>query len=177
MSATDEESRRLVEKFLGTRDEPSFRALYRAHTPRMLALALRLTGGNRAEAEDAVQEAWMRSTAALANFQWRSSLSTWLGGFVVNCHRELSRRSFEPLDDDAAAIAAPQDSADLELLVRSLPDRCREVLVLHDIEGYTHEEIGRSLGIADGTSKHHLFRARKLLAALALPRKEKNHAE
>jgi RNA polymerase sigma-70 factor, ECF subfamily len=153
----------LVERFLETRSEESFRALYRAKTGRMLMLAQRLCGGSGHEAEDVVQEAWIRACTALPRFAWRSSLTTWLCGIVVNCVREARRTpEHQELEEEVAAPTREQ-RFDLEALVRRLPQRCREVIVLHDIEGYTHEEIGTLLGVAEGTSKHHLFRARQML--------------
>ena len=153
----------LVERFLETKSQESFRALYRAKTGRMLMLAERLCGGSGHDSEDVVQEAWIRACTALPRFAWRSSLTTWLCGIVVNCVREARRvPEHEELEEEVAAPAREQ-SLDLEALVRRLPQRCREVIVLHDIEGYTHEEIGTLLGVAEGTSKHHLFRARQML--------------
>jgi RNA polymerase sigma factor (sigma-70 family) len=153
----------LVERFLETRSEESFRALYRAKTGRMLMLAQRLCCGSGHEAEDIVQEAWIRACVALPRFAWRSSLTTWLCGIVVNCAREARRGpKHEELEEEVSAPTREQ-SFDLEALVRRLPQRCCEVIVLHDIEGYTHEEIGTLLGVAEGTSRHHLFRARQML--------------
>jgi RNA polymerase sigma factor (sigma-70 family) len=154
----------LVERFLETRSEESFRALYRAKTGRMLMLAQRLCGGSGHEAEDVVQEAWIRACVALPRFAWRSSLTTWLCGIVVNCVRE-ARRGPEHEELEEQEVAAPErdEKLDLEALMSRLPQRCREVIVLHDVEGYTHEEIATLLGVAEGTSRHHLFRARQML--------------
>jgi RNA polymerase sigma factor (sigma-70 family) len=154
----------LVERYLEKRSEESFRALYRAKAGRMLMLAQRLCGGSGHEAEDIVQEAWIRACAALPRFAWRSSLTTWLCGIVVNCVREARRApEHEELEEQEVAARMRGETLDLEALVRRLPQRCREVIVLHDIEGYTHEEIGTLLGVAEGTSRHHLFRARQML--------------
>lgn len=159
----DKDDLALVERFLKTRSEESFRALYRAKTGRMLMLAQRLCGGSGHEAEDVVQEAWIRACVALPRFAWRSSLTTWLCGIVVNCAREARRGpEHEELEEEMAAPLRGE-MLDLEALVRRLPPRCREVIVLHDVEGYTHEEISTLLGMAEGTSRHHLFRARQML--------------
>jgi len=163
-----ETDRALAEQFVRARDEASFRALYRAHTPALL-LALRIAGGNSGQAEDAVQEAWLRAVRGLAGFRWESSLRTWLCGITINCCLELRRRQPGTSELDAAPEQAvpppPVGVVELESLVRQLPDSYREVLVLHDVEGYTHEEIGRLLGISEGTSKSQLSRARRTMRA------------
>jgi RNA polymerase sigma-70 factor (ECF subfamily) len=157
------------------RDEGSFVALYREHTPYLYRLALRLVGGRAAEAEDAVQDTWLRATARLAEFRGESSLRTWLAGFAINCCRER-RRKRDP--DDGAREAEPSrehpfvDRLDLERAIAALPDGHREVLVLHDLEGFTHEEIAARLGIVPGTSKSQLSRARSALRA-AMARAER----
>jgi RNA polymerase sigma-70 factor, ECF subfamily len=153
-----------LELFVRTRDEQVFRTLYRIHTPRMFSLALRLVGGNQHDAEDIVQDAWSRACRLLSQFRGDSQLSTWLCGIVVNCFRELRRQNWEEAGEIPEQTAPSTSSSDLEQLVRRLPERSRVVLVLHDIEGYTHGEIAHTLGIAEGTSKHHLFRARRCLA-------------
>lgn len=155
----------LLDRFLASRDETAFRLLYRQMTPQMLSLALRLTGGRSQDAEDVVQEAWSRACKLFAQFRRESRLSTWLCGIVVNCFRERKRVERYEVTDLVEEAARPAGSLELEQLVRRLPDRCREVLVLHDVEGYTHKEISRALKIAEGTSKHQLFRARRLLEA------------
>jgi len=164
-----EDDRAAVRQFLATRDEDAFRRLYRTHTPRMLMLALRLCGGVHQNAEDVVQEAWSRACQSLAGFRGDSALSTWLCGIVVNCFREQRRSAFGMMDDVAEPMVPPPSDGSLEQLVQQLPARCREVLVLHDIEGYKHEEIARMLQIAEGTSKHYLFRARQLLTDWLTP--------
>ena len=124
-------------------------------------------GGRAAEAEDAVQDTWVRATARLAEFRGESSLRTWLAGFAINCCRERRRRR----DPDGAPAPAPSvddpvvDRLDLERAIAALPDGHREVFVLHDLEGFTHEEIAARLGIVPGTSKSQLSRARSALRA------------
>src|SRR5688572_6791136 len=167
-----EGDRDLVEGYLRRQDEDTFRRLYRRHTPVLYLMALRLMGGTGRGAEDAVQEAWIRALRGLASFRWEASLRTWLTGITIRVCRESLRRQagrFEPLPFEAAG--APSDHGkgariDLERAVRMLPDGAREVLVLHDIEGLTHEEIGDRLGIQDGTSKSQLHKARKMLRVL-----------
>lgn len=156
--------RKLVAQFLASRAEDVFRELYRRHTPAVYSFAIRMLGGAEQDAEDAVQEVWIRAAATLGRFQWASSLRTWLIGIAVNCCREVMRDRGIPVDSTDEQVTPPAAAAiDLEELIRRLPEGCREVLVLHDIEGYTHQEIAVLAGIAPGTSKHHLFRARKKL--------------
>jgi RNA polymerase sigma-70 factor (ECF subfamily) len=159
----------LLATFLARRDEASFLVLYRAHTPYLYRLALRLLGGRRADAEDAVQDAWLRATPRLAGFRGESALRTWLAAFAINCCRERLRRrgpvleDTSPRDDETPGAAVPpeEDRLALEQAIARLPDGCREILVLHDLEGYTHEEIAGRLGIVAGTSKSQLARARR----------------
>ena len=160
--------RELVARFLRDRDEVSFRALYRAHTPALLLFAERFTGGSLADAEDAVQEMWIRAVRALPEFRWESSLRTWLTSIAINCCREILRRR---RPEEGFVHEAPADEmrvpppavTDLESLVRALPPGYRQVLLLHDLEGCTHEEIAARLAISPGTSKSQLSRARRLL--------------
>ncbi len=163
---TDDAPRRQVEAFLAARDEGSFLALYRAHTPFLLLMAQRLLG-DAAEAEDAIQETWVRAVRALPGFRWESSLRTWLASIAINCAREALRRRGPGTEGEPYLLDPPTPSpsvpGEIEALVRRLPDGYREVLVLHDIEGYTHEEIALQMGIRPGTSKSQLSRARRLL--------------
>ena len=140
----DIDDRRLVSAYLRSRDEAAFRALFHRHTPALYLLALRLEGGRSSEADDVVQEAWVRAIARLSAFEWRSALRTWLAGFVVRCSRELRRRpAAGPLDDEIVGLdeAHPDTRLDLERALRRLPDGYREVVVLHDCEGWP---MGRS---------------------------------
>jgi RNA polymerase sigma-70 factor (ECF subfamily) len=160
----------LVARFVTHGDEEAFRLLFRQHSPRMYAMALRLMGGRAADAEDVVQDAWLRAAARLGGFEWRSALSTWLTSIVINCARERLRATPVTADGTEAPtpLAPPDASAeriDLDRAIASLPDGYREVLVLHDIHGLTHEEIARALDVAPGTSKSQLFHARRAVRA------------
>jgi len=163
--------RDLVARFLATGDEDAFRLLFRRHTPRLYAMAWRLLAHHTADVDDAVQETWKRAAAALGGFAWKAAFGTWLTGILINCARE--RRKQRPLQQvdgvplsDIAASERPRDSTiDLERAIADLPDGYREVLILHDVEGYTHDEIGALLGIASGTSKSQLFHARQAMRA------------
>ncbi len=162
----------LVGRFMRTQDEATFRALYRRHTPALYPLALRLVGGSESEAEDAIQETWMRACKTLAVFEWKSTLRTWLSGILINrvreMHRDVRRRNEQELLDECLnpTNTRPGEQIDLERAIARLSAGYRHVLVLHDIEGYTHEEIGAQLEISIGTSKSQLFHARKALRSL-----------
>lgn len=158
------EDRELVASFLTDRAESRFRKLYRRHTPRMLRLARRLSFDGIPNAEDVVQEAWVRAVRAMPGFEWRSSLSAWLGGIVVNIAREHRRASerglLEPSATDAVLDLDPLVALRLRQAIDQLPPGFRAVLSLHDFAGFTHQEIGAILGIDAGTSKSQLARAR-----------------
>jgi RNA polymerase sigma-70 factor (ECF subfamily) len=162
-----DDDRELVAEFLATRSEQAFRRLYRRHASAVYALLLRLTAGDAARAEDCLQDAWLRAVAGLERFAWRSSLRTWIRGIAINCWREGWRedrraplRLVEDFEPEVPAAIAPLDAIALEGAVARLPDGYRAVLVLHDVEGFTHEEIAEALGIVPGTSKSQLARAR-----------------
>jgi RNA polymerase sigma-70 factor, ECF subfamily len=166
------EDRVLVDAVMQRGDEHAFAVLYARHTPSLYGLALRLSGGDDADAQDVVHDAWVRAVARFAEFEWRSALATWLCGFVVLRWRELARQrrheDVTSLDDDAAGsddryLEGTFDRLMLEQAVARLAAGYREVLVLHDVHGYTHNEIGTLLGIDAGTSKSQLSRARRAL--------------
>jgi RNA polymerase sigma-70 factor (ECF subfamily) len=147
------------------RDEQAFRLLYRRHTPAMYGAALRLVGGRREAADDAVQEAWLRAVRDLRRFRWESALRTWLVGITVRCALELTRKAPPAVSaiDLEVAIVPALPPLDLNDAIETLPDGYRHVFVLHDVEGYTHAEIARLLGVDEGTSKSQLSRARAAL--------------
>lgn len=171
-------------------DERAFRELYRRHTPRLHQLVLRLLGGAAQDAEDVVQETWVRATSALERFRWDSSFSTWLTGIGINRARDLLRQhARRPGDHEAGdpTVLLEQlcerprsvgERIDLERALAMLPEGYRVVFVLHDVEGFGHAEIGQQLGISEGTSKSQLFHARRALRSLLepAPQREVNHA-
>lgn len=168
---TNEADRVLVERFVRTKGEATFRELYRRHTPSLYLLALRLVGGSESEAQDAVQDTWLRACKSLPGFEWRSSLRTWLTGILINRVREMDRargrRNEEELSEECAQrTAQPRERVELEEAIARLPTGYRHVLVLHDVGGYTHEEISARLQISVGTSKSQLHHARKVLRAI-----------
>jgi DNA-directed RNA polymerase specialized sigma24 family protein len=152
-----------IRAFLSRRDDASFLVLYRRHAPYLYRLALRLLGGGRGEAEDAVQETWLRAVPRLGEFRGDAALRTWLAGFTINCCRELLRTAPAEPPPALRAAAAGGVGVDLERAIAELPQGYREVLVLHDLEGYTHEQIAERLRISAGTSKSQLSRARRAL--------------
>ena len=155
-------------------DRAAFEALYRAHVGRVYALCLRLTA-DAGQAEERTQDAFVRAWERLATFRGESAFSSWLYRLTVN-EVLLGRRAEHRREqrivtaDDPAALERPRPAIggagmalDLERAIAALPVGAREVFVLHDVEGYRHEEIARLTGIAVGTSKAQLFRARRLL--------------
>jgi RNA polymerase sigma-70 factor (ECF subfamily) len=163
-----DEDYRLVASILRDSDDAAFLELYRRHTPALYLLALRLLGRRARYAEDVVQDVWVRASGALATFAWASTLRTWLCGIVVNRCREVTRSGAREERVLAAWAAAPASAARwtpetlaLEQAIAALPDGAREVLVLHDVYGYTHKEIAHLLGIAVGTAKSQLHDARR----------------
>lgn len=154
-------------------DVAAFEQLYRRHHRRVHAVIVRLVGQAGARAEDLTQEAFVRAWQALPAFRFESAVSTWLHRLAVTTAlMELRARRSRPWQDDDTELEqlAATDTAgramlgrDLELAVSSLPPRARAVLVLHDVEGWKHEEISIELGMAVGSSKAQLHRARGLL--------------
>ncbi len=149
-------------------DEAAFRVLFRQHSGAMFAVAFRMLGRRSADAEDVVQEAWLRAVRGLATFRKESALRTWLVGIAVRCALESCRRreADQPGDDEVRSPdprIAPADCLDLDRAIAALAEGYRHVLVLHDVQGYTHAEIGTLLGIDQGTSKSQLSRARAIL--------------
>lgn len=155
-------------------DAAAFEQLYRRHVGRIHAVVWRLLGGVDARAEEITQEVFIRAWRALATFRGDSAFSTWLHRLAVNTAlMELrGRRGNEDRETDDEALLHLDDRSacrslglDLEAAVARLPERARAVLVLHDVEGWKHEEIAVELGMAVGTSKAQLHRARSLLRA------------
>jgi RNA polymerase sigma-70 factor (ECF subfamily) len=176
----EEEDRDLVARFLARRDEPSFSALYARHAGGVFALGSRLSG-SASEAEDLLQEVWIRAAEGLGGFRWESSLRTWLCGILVRRWKEVCRaRARRPQTvglagetGDGWVEGNPAGRLDLEAAVRALPDGYREVVLLHDVNGYTHAEIAALLQIEEGTSKSQLARGRERLRDLLGDRKKK----
>jgi RNA polymerase sigma-70 factor (ECF subfamily) len=153
-------------------DRRAFETLYRTHGGRIFALCLRMTA-DRVLAEELVQDVFVRAWHKLDGFRGDAAFGTWLHRVAVNV--VLSRRQQDGVrrdrttdDEDAVESAAARpvavgDRLDLEAAIAGLPAGARRIFVLHDVEGYTHEEIGQLLGITSGGSKAQLHRARLLL--------------
>jgi len=156
-------------------DRSAFEQLYRSHCSRIYALCWRLCGGDRSLAEDMLQEAFVRAWNKLDQFRGDSRFATWLHRLAVNVIlsdrrirvRRLQRET--PMYDavEQTAVGERDVSAglnrDLEAAISGLPERARTVLVLYDIEGYRHQEIAQMTGMAVGSSKAQLHRARALV--------------
>ena len=172
--------RALADALLLDGDERAFRELYQRHTPRLFQVALRVVGGSEYDAEDVVQETWIRATEKLGTFRWEAAFGTWLTGIGLNVARQLLRKRGRWVDlDDAPEPWRPPphdgERIDLERAIALLPAGYRAVLVLHDVEGYRHDEIGEMLGVSPGTSKSQLFNARRSLRQALEPAKGRTH--
>ena len=156
-------------------DRYAFEKLYRSHCGRIYALCWRMCGGDAALAEDMVQEAFVRAWNKLDLFRGESKFGTWLHRLAVNVvlsDRRIRvkrvRREQELGEDVERTLVGDRDvfagiRKDLEAAISGLPERARTVLVLYDIEGYQHQEIAAMTGMAVGSSKAQLHRARKLV--------------
>ena len=156
-------------------DAPAFEWLYRVHSDRIFALCWRLCGGDKGLAEDLVQEAFVRAWSKLHLFRGESRFGTWMHRLAANValsdrRTRLRRVQREvSLDETVERTAIGERDVfadkrmDLEKAIARLPERARSVLVLYDIEGYRHKEIAEITGMAVGSSKAQLHRARKLL--------------
>jgi RNA polymerase sigma-70 factor (ECF subfamily) len=154
-------------------DEAAFRELYRRHTPDLYRLVMRLNGGRPRDAEEVVQDTWVSAVESLARFRGEAQLRTWLGAIAVNRLRDSRRRmkrwrflSLQSAPASHAPRAPLEERMDIATALARLPDGYRAVLVLHDIEGFTHEEIGQMLDVTSGTSKAQLFSARRAMRQL-----------
>jgi RNA polymerase sigma-70 factor (ECF subfamily) len=155
-------------------DGPAVRALYEKYAPRVYAVVRRIAADDDL-AQDYAQEAWIRAIRALPTFRGEARFSTWLHRIAVNAALQAVRRDETrlnkevPMPEFLAVHPPPGDallSQKLEWALDLLPERMRKVLILHDVEGYTHDEIGELLGTAAGTSKSQLFKARGKMRVL-----------
>lgn len=153
-------------------DSRAFEALYKMHVDRVYGVCLRMTG-NVSEAEDCAQDAFIQAWNKMEKFRGDSAFSTWLHRIAVNSVLSRIRKAKREQDrimavsDTAAATVTTGDTGELRDLseaVDRLPEGARNVFVLHAIYGYSHDETGDMLGIATGTSKAQLHRAKRLLA-------------
>lgn len=154
-------------------DAHAFERLYRRHVTRIHNLVRRMHGPD--DSEEVTQDVFVRAWEKLGTFRGESAFSTWLHRLAVNVilarREERGKRRARFSEDEAfldaapARRVAPEEAMDIEGAMARLPAGAREVFVLHDIEGYRHEEIAEMLGLAAGTSKSQLHRARMALRA------------
>jgi RNA polymerase sigma-70 factor, ECF subfamily len=159
------------------RPELNFDEIYRQQAPRIYSLACRMSGSPE-DGEDLLQEIFLQAYRKLGSFKGDSSIGTWLYRLAMNHCLDYVRsrqakmsKLTESLDvESAMEPAARRDTPiarlDLDRALERLPDGCREAFVLHDVEGLDHREVGERLGIAEGTSKSQVFKARMKLRAL-----------
>jgi RNA polymerase sigma-70 factor, ECF subfamily len=162
----------LVERIRGG-DGTAFEALYRQHAARLYNLASRMTGA-KGEADDLLQDIFLLAYRKIASFRGESSLGTWLYRLAMNhCLDVLRNRQTrmglqtDSLDEpQAAPVASPVpilsavSRIDLERAIAALPPACRAAFLLHDVEGFGHQEVGTMLGVTEGTSKSQVHKAR-----------------
>jgi RNA polymerase sigma-70 factor (ECF subfamily) len=155
-------------------DVAAFETLYHEHSARIFALCLRLKGGDRTEATELMQDVFVRAWRRLSTFRGDSAFSSWLHRLAVNTMLENARtekrrtaRVLSMEDTSALPGAARSSGIDLRLemeeAVASLPKGARTAFVLHDIEGFQHQEIAEQLSVSVGTVKAQVHRARRLL--------------
>ena len=172
VSETVEDERDLIRR-TQERDAEAFESLYHGHVRRVYAVCLRMTA-NVTQAEDLTQKTFITLWEKIRLFRGESAFSSWLHRVAVNTvlteirsdKRRLQRvfATEDPSDFETPALApGPGLQLDLEAAVAALPPQARMVFVLHDVEGWQHNEIAGQLGVATGTSKAQLPRARKLL--------------
>ncbi|HEY7412350.1 MAG TPA: sigma-70 family RNA polymerase sigma factor [Vicinamibacteria bacterium] len=162
-------------------DLSAFEELYRSHVRRTYALCYRMAG-EATLAEELTQDVFVRAWQKLSSFRGESAFGSWLHTLTVNTalseRRARRRRTsrITPTDDleaydGPAPVRRPEHGLDLDRAMATLPPGARQVFVLHDVEGYRHDEIAEMTGVATGTSKAQLHRARRLLR-VALGRKD-----
>jgi RNA polymerase sigma-70 factor (ECF subfamily) len=154
-------------------DSEAFLDLYQQNLPRIYAVCLRIVA-NREQAEEVTQQALIRTWEMLGSYRGESPLSAWIHRIAVNAALDYLRarnrltKRVEFTDNlevfEKPDLSSPRENQmDMEQAIAALPPRARAVIVLHDIDGYSHNEISGMLGIAAGTSKAHLHAARRLL--------------
>ncbi len=165
--ASNMSDRILVERFLASRSEQAFKALYRAKSPHLYQMALRLAQ-DATVADELLQETWVVAIRRLESFEWRSELKTWLIGVLINTFRNHQKAKEAVALEESEAKGHDfsenyQTSHDLEKGIGQLSPGHRQIILLYDVEGYKHREIAEMLGISEGTSKSQLHDARKAL--------------
>jgi RNA polymerase sigma-70 factor (ECF subfamily) len=155
-------------------DIDAFELLYREHSPRIYALCLRLKAGDKSDATELLQDVFIKAWRRLDTFRGDSAFLSWLHRLAVNTMLENARSDQRrtarvlPMEDTSRLAGAARSSEieskmDMESAIASLPKGARTAFVLHDIEGYQHQEIAEQLSVTIGTVKAQLHRARRLL--------------
>jgi RNA polymerase sigma-70 factor (ECF subfamily) len=155
-------------------DVDAFEVLYREHSPRIYALCLRLKAGDKSDAAELLQDVFIKAWRRLDTFRGDSAFGSWLHRLAVNTMLENARSDQRrtarvlPMEDTSRLIGAARSSGiearmDMENAIASLPKGARIAFVLHDVEGYQHQEIAEQLSVTVGTVKAQLHRARRLL--------------
>ena len=155
-------------------DVDAFELLYKEHAGRIFALCLRLEAGNSADATELMQDVFIKAWRRISTFRGDCAFSSWLHRMAVNTMLENARSDRRriarvlPMDDTSLLPGAARSSGvelkmDMENAIASLPRGARLAFVLHDIEGYQHQEIAEQLSVSVGTIKAQLHRARRLL--------------
>lgn len=151
--------------------------MYREHSARIFSLACRMAGSPE-DGEDLLQEIFLQAYRKMGSFKGESAIGTWLYRLALNhcldyvrSRRAKMNKLTDTLDAETsvqpvARRQTPIAKIDLDRAIERLPDGCREAFVLHDVEGFDHKEVGELLGIAEGTSKSQVFKARLRLRAL-----------
>lgn len=179
MTQTTIDEDRHLARLAAAGDAQAIRSLYDRHRERIYGLIRRMAGDD-AVADDWSQEAWLRVFRALPRYRGDSLFGTWAYRIAVNValngRRKRGREAARVIAIDGVEAVGTVDRPLLRLDLRSaldrLPDGMRTVLVLHDVEGFTHEEIGERLGVSPGTSKSQLFKARAKVRAMLDARSE-----
>jgi RNA polymerase sigma-70 factor, ECF subfamily len=155
-------------------DVDAFEQLYREHSPRIYALCLRLKAGDKTNATELLQDVFVKAWRRLDTFRGDCAFASWLHRLAVNTMLESARSDGRraarvlPMEDTSRLAGAARSSGielkmDMENAIASLPKGARLAFVLHDVEGYQHQEIAEQLGVTVGTIKAQLHRARRLL--------------
>jgi RNA polymerase sigma-70 factor (ECF subfamily) len=175
----DRDGERRLARLASAGDESAFEELYRAHSPRVFALCLRMSG-SRERAVELTQDVFVHLWQRLGTWRGESALSSWIYRLTVNLvlsnvRGAQRRQNREMLNDEetddgegtsemgSVRPASVGEAIDLERAIATLPPGARTVFVLHDVEGYQHDEIAKMTGTAEGTCRAQLHRARKLL--------------
>lgn len=153
-------------------DTTAYEELYRQHGTRLFNLAYRVLG-HADEAQDQLQEIFLQVFRRIDSFKGDSSLSTWMYRLAMNLCLDRLRSKAGKADrrtsglDDAGPVKARPGALehtvhrlDLERAIAALPDACRAAFLLHDVEGFEHREVGKILGVSEGTSKSQVHKAR-----------------